>query len=487
MNFENDEDIMKAIKNGGFIDSKDLEDELAKLESENTDLKKKKSGEGNLSDIERELEDEEKSKKKENTKPKKPENAPDIYSEQSEKKYHSVDKMICLTVLEKEKELCNKIIRSKKKIEADYNYWNIKKKIINDKIKEITNYVDKGKWDFNAYRNKIQLQYQWEEKLLQFVEKDPSLNNQEKKVIKDRLNERKKIIEEELKQSPEEEEKKEDTQKEGYNLEEINNNDLYPEKNGERYHSVDKMICLTALEKEKEISEKIIEYKKKIGADFNFWVKKKKAIDDKIQEITNYVNDGQWDLETYKNKIKEQYQWEERLLQYVGKDPALNEEQKKIIKDRLNERKKIIEEELKKNPEEEGDNKEPKGNDLYPEKTEKKYHSIDKMTCLTVLEKEKELCDKIIEYKKEIEADYDDWDKKKEIIDNKIQEINDYVNGGLWDANTYKKKIEEQYQLEGKLLQIAETDPDLNDEQKKVIKDRVNERKKIIEGELSQM
>ena len=109
------------------------------------------------------------------------------------------------------------------------------------------------------------------------------------------------------------------------------------------------------------------------------------------------------------------------------------------------------------------------------------------MTCLTVLEKEKELCDKIIEYKKEIEADYDDWDKKKEIIDNKIQEINDYVNGGLWDANTYKKKIEEQYQLEGKLLQIAETDPDLNDEQKKVIKDRVNERKKIIEGELSQM
>ena len=182
MNFENDEDIMKAIKNGGFIDSKDLEDELAKLESENTDLKKKKSGEGNLSDIERELEDEEKSKKKENTKPKKSENAPDIYSEQSEKKYHSVDKMICLTVLEKEKELCNKIIRSKKKIEADYNYWNIKKKIINDKIKEITNYVDKGKWDFNAYRNKIQLQYQWEEKLLQFVEKDPSLNNQEKKL-----------------------------------------------------------------------------------------------------------------------------------------------------------------------------------------------------------------------------------------------------------------------------------------------------------------
>ena len=109
------------------------------------------------------------------------------------------------------------------------------------------------------------------------------------------------------------------------------------------------------------------------------------------------------------------------------------------------------------------------------------------MVCLTVLEKEKELCDKIIENKKSLGVDYDDLDKKKEEIDNKIEEINLSVNGGLWDENTYKKKIEEQYQWEDKLLQLVEIDSDLNDQQKYVIKDRVNERKKIIEGELSQM
>ena len=64
MNLDKDEDIMKAINNGGFVDSKDLEDELAKLEAESSDFKKKKSEVGNLSDLEKELEDEEKLKKK---------------------------------------------------------------------------------------------------------------------------------------------------------------------------------------------------------------------------------------------------------------------------------------------------------------------------------------------------------------------------------------------------------------------------------------
>ena len=42
-------------------------------------------------------------------------------------------------------------------------------------------------------------------------------------------------------------------------------------------------------------------------------------------------------------------------------------------------------------------------NDLYPEKTESKYHVPNKMNSLGVLQKEKELCDKIIAYKKKME------------------------------------------------------------------------------------
>ena len=59
------------------------------------------------------------------------------------------------------------------------------------------------------------------------------------------------------------------------------------------------------------------------------------------------------DFEGYKKKIKSQYQWETKLLTFVDKDPNLNDAQKKILKERINKRKKIIEEELTKNPDEE--------------------------------------------------------------------------------------------------------------------------------------
>ena len=128
MDFNNDEDIMKAIMKGGTGYSKDIEEELAKLEADSSDVKEKKCDEGNLSDLEREIDnEEEKYKEKQNLKPKKPDKDPDMYTEKSEQKYHSIDKMICLTSLERETELCNKIIRTKKKIGADYNYWNTKK------------------------------------------------------------------------------------------------------------------------------------------------------------------------------------------------------------------------------------------------------------------------------------------------------------------------------------------------------------------------
>ena len=57
-----------------------------------------------------------------------------------------------------------------------------------------------------------------------------------------------------------------------------------------------------------------------------------------------------------------------------------------------------------------------KKDDLYPERVENKYHSVDKMNSLGVLEKEKELCDIIIIDKKNIGKDYDLWEDKKDSI-----------------------------------------------------------------------
>ena len=51
-------------------------------------------------------------------------------------------------------------------------------------------------------------------------------------------------------------------------------------------------------------------------------------------------------FEDYKIKIKNQYNWESKLLIFVEKDISLVETQTKIIIQRVNNRKKIIEEEL---------------------------------------------------------------------------------------------------------------------------------------------
>ena len=267
--------------------------------------------------------------------------------------------------------------------------------------------------------------------------------------------------------------------------------DLYPDKAEKKYHGLEKMNCLGVLQKEKEVCDKIIEYKKKIGADYDDWDNKKENIDDKIKSITSFIEDEIWDLNAYKQKIAEQFKWESKLLLFVEKDPTLNDQQKKVLKDRIEARRNIIESELKQEVKEGGGEEPkkeeaPKGVDLYPDKVEKKYHGLEKMNCLGVLQKEKEVCDKIIEYKKKIGADYDDWDNKKENIDDKIKSITSFIEDEIWDLNAYKQKIAEQFKWESKLLLFVEKDPTLNDQQKKILRERVNARKKIIETEMNQ-
>jgi len=124
--------------------------------------------------------------------------------------------------------------------------------------------------------------------------------------------------------------------------------------------------------------------------------------------------------------------------------------------------------------------------DLYPEKIENRYHSLNRMNSLETLKEENKICDKIIAYKKEREADYEEWEFRKEKIEDQINVITSYFENQFWNLETYKKTIKEQYAWESKLLKFVEMDSSLNDEQKKVIKERVNERKKILEKELTQ-
>ena len=60
------------------------------------------------------------------------------------------------------------------------------------------------------------------------------------------------------------------------------------------------------------------------------------------------------------------------------------------------------------------------------------------MESLWVLEKEKEICDKIIKYKKEKGKDYDLWKIKKDTI--KSQSITAAIENGIMDFEGYKKR-----------------------------------------------
>ena len=306
-NFNNDDDIMKAIMGGGDgggnIDDelaeleaevggkKGDDDELAALENEiddeenpKTKAKERKKSDDDLAALEKEglddvdLEDEKETKKppaqtkkpepkkeqpkpqpkKEEPKPQPKQQAPkgpDLYPEKTEKKYHSVDKMTSIGVLNEEKELCDKIIEYKKKIGADYDDWEIKKDSVKDKIDTVTSFIQDGIWDLDKYKKNIMEQYKWEVKLLQFVEKDPSLNEQQKKVLKDRVNKRKQIIDAEIKQNPEDEE--EPPQKEEPKKEETKKGDDKKEEKKDAKTEMKKSLSpLFSVPKDKEEEEK---------------------------------------------------------------------------------------------------------------------------------------------------------------------------------------------------------------------------------------
>lgn len=308
---------------------------------------KKDNIEDELAELEAEIDKEEEKKDEEL------QNKPDLYPDNIEDKYHNIERMVSLGVLEKEKLMCFKIIKYKKKAKKDFFYWETKKKNINKKVKSITSLIEKKTWNIHTYQEKIKEQKEGEEKLLALVAQEPNLNEEQKEILKERINERKNIIQEELNQKVEVEEEEINENLDDLNIAETENIDLYPNTIEDIYHNIGKIDSLGALEKEKELSDKIIEYKKERNLEYNIWETKKENIDKKINSITNLVQNGTWDLEKYKSKIQEEKDWEQKLLELAKNDSSLNDAQKKIIKIRINERKKSIVDELNRNPEEE--------------------------------------------------------------------------------------------------------------------------------------
>ena len=249
-----------------------------------------------LEELEAEVNKEEEEK---NPKPPKPvkkdiKSEPDLYPNLIENKYHNIDKMNSVEVLEKEKLLCYKIINYKKKIEQDYYDWEIKKKNIDKKIKSITSLIENGTWNLSLYKSKIKEEYDGEIILLQNAENEPYLAENQRQTLRNRISERKNILEGEINNANEQEaENQKDQEQQLKDLEAFvadnpnpnNNIDLYPTTIEDIYHNIGKYTCLGALEKEKDVSDIIIEYKKQKNYDYTNFDKKSKTLMIKLIQL----------------------------------------------------------------------------------------------------------------------------------------------------------------------------------------------------------
>lgn len=290
------------------------------------------------------------------------------------------------------------------------------------------------------------------------------------------------------KEKEEEEKKRIEVKKKAEKAKEL---DPYSKIAEEKFHNIENMFSLEVLSKEKEICDSIIQYKENNSLNEEFWLKKKNFIDIKFQYISNLVQNSKFNCDLYKIMLKEQIKSEEKNLKALEKNYRLTEIQRKMVIDRINNRKNTIENELKENLDikykvinDLGTEGIP-SNDLYPIIIENKYHKMNVLTCLGVLEKENVICDEIIEYKKGLLLDFALWEKKKGDIDEKIKSISKTVEDGDIDLEGYKSMIKIEKEWEEKYLGFVRKETSLTQEQKEIIIKRINERKDAIEEELN--
>ncbi len=103
-------------------------------------------------------------------------------------------------VLEDEKNILDEIIKYKKKQNLDYDFFSIKKDLLDGEIQKIQNLIIDGVLSLEAYKAKITIELTLEKQLLENLIKDKNLNNEEKKIIEKRISKRIEIINSELQQ-----------------------------------------------------------------------------------------------------------------------------------------------------------------------------------------------------------------------------------------------------------------------------------------------
>ncbi len=126
--------------------------------------------------------------------------------------------------------------------------------------------------------------------------------------------------------------------------------------------------------------------------------------------------------------------------------------------------------------------------DIYLEYTEKKYHNVERMKCLSVLQNELELCDQIIKFKIDNKFDDEDiWENKKVLAQVRFNNYSTFVQEGSLPMEDYFKIINEELDYENKLLNLIEKDKNLQIIEIPELKNRINKRIELIKSEIEQL
>ena len=235
--------LQSQAKNKKELDS-ELDDELAKMSKEcGVDLSDdedglddfdKKSGndgsddelkalENELNDDDDDVEDDEDEKKKPPAKQapapkqapaaKQPVKQPepsskedkDIYTEETEGKYHNAKNIKCMSAIEEEKKMCETIINYKKKNKLEYDYWETKITILEQQESFITTCIENEKMSIEDYKGTVKKSLDLDKKLLAGIPGDKELKQCEIPELKKRLEKRIELMEAELSEEVEEE------------------------------------------------------------------------------------------------------------------------------------------------------------------------------------------------------------------------------------------------------------------------------------------
>ena len=124
---------------------------------------------------------------------------PRNYPEDLEKKYHNINNMFSLIVLEQEKIICDSIIKSKKAKNIDFYIWEKKRELIETKELKYKSKLEKDPTYLEIYKLYLKAEYEWELKLLFLVENKIGLdhvNQNSIKILEERIKRRIIIIKE---------------------------------------------------------------------------------------------------------------------------------------------------------------------------------------------------------------------------------------------------------------------------------------------------